>query len=173
VWATFFGLPPLEVVCIPFLDSLPPLNRSSVRINNSVVREQRTNSSHVMIEDGGGDGAIAVKDLGSLLFNARDFGKIDPADSGPLFKGFVGGDDDRTAFLALANNLEEQVGSALIDGQVPDFIQNQQCRGEITLELAFERSLGLGSTQGIDDIDSVSEQDAVALLASSVTKSGG
>ena len=31
------------------------------------------------IEDGGGNGAIAVED------------------SGPLFEGFVGGDDDRTA----------------------------------------------------------------------------
>jgi hypothetical protein len=47
------------------------------------------------IEDGGGDGAIAVED------------------SGPLFKGFVGGDDDRTAFVALTDDLEEQVGSAL------------------------------------------------------------
>ena len=50
------------------------------------------------IEDGGGDGAIAVKDRG------------------PLFEGFVGGDDDRTGFIALADNLEEQIGSAQIDG---------------------------------------------------------
>ena len=41
------------------------------------------------VEASGGDGAIAVED------------------SGPLFKGFVGGDDDRTAFVALADNLEE------------------------------------------------------------------
>ena len=46
------------------------------------------------IEDDGGNGAIAVEDRG------------------PLFKGFVGGDDDRTAFVALADDLEEQVGSA-------------------------------------------------------------
>ena len=59
------------------------------------------------IEDGRGDGAIAVED------------------GGPLFKGFVGGDDERTAFVALADDLEEQVGSALIDGQVPDLIQHQ------------------------------------------------
>ena len=59
------------------------------------------------IEDGGGDGAIAVED------------------GRPLFKGFVGGDDDRSAFVALTDDLEEQVGSALIDGQVADLIQNQ------------------------------------------------
>ena len=34
------------------------------------------------VEDGGGDGAIAVEDRG------------------PLFKGFVRGDDDRTAVVA-------------------------------------------------------------------------
>jgi hypothetical protein len=40
------------------------------------------------IEDGGGDGAIAVED------------------SGPLFKGFVGGDDDQNLLI---HSLREQV----------------------------------------------------------------
>jgi hypothetical protein len=57
------------------------------------------------IEDGGGNGAIAVED------------------SRPLFEGFVGGDDDRTAFVSLADDLEKQVGSALIYGQVADLVQ--------------------------------------------------
>ena len=50
------------------------------------------------IKDGGSDGAIAVKDRR------------------PLFEGFVRGDDDGTAFVSLTDDLEEQVGSALIDG---------------------------------------------------------
>ena len=57
------------------------------------------------IEDGGGNGAIAVED------------------SRPLFEGFVRGDDDGTAFVSLADDLEKQVGSALIYGQVADFVQ--------------------------------------------------
>jgi len=105
------------------------------------------------IEDGGGDGAITVKD------------------GRPLFEGFVGGDNNRTAFVALADNLEEQVGSAQIDGQVSDLIQNEQCRAEIMLELAFEGALRLGGTQSIDDVDSVSKQDAVSVLASGVAQS--
>ena len=56
------------------------------------------------IEDGGGNGAIAVED------------------SRPLFEGFVGGDDDRTAFVSLADDLEKQVGSAPIYGQVADLV---------------------------------------------------
>jgi len=72
------------------------------------------------IEDGGGNGAIAVED------------------SGPLFEGFVRGNDDGTAFVSLADDLEKQVGSALIYGQVPNLVQNKQSRREIAFELGFE-----------------------------------
>ena len=58
------------------------------------------------IEDSRGDGAIAVEDRR------------------PLFKGFVGCDNDRTAFVALANNLEELVGSALI-GSLPGGLRQE------------------------------------------------
>ena len=43
----------------------------------------------------------------------------------PLFEGFVGGKDDRTAFVALADDLEEQVGSALVDGKIADLVEEQ------------------------------------------------
>jgi len=46
-----FGLPPLERVCVEFLDGLATVKRSCVRHKNSVVRVQRTNSSRVMIVD--------------------------------------------------------------------------------------------------------------------------
>ena len=49
------------------------------------------------IEDSASDGAITVED------------------SGPLFEGFVGSNDDGATLVALADNLEQQVGSALID----------------------------------------------------------
>src|SRR5215470_2569336 len=74
--------------------------------------------------------------------------------------------------VALADNLEQQVGSALIDRKITNLVQNEQLRGEITAQLAFEGSLRLGGTQGIDDVNGVSKQDAVALLASSVAQSG-
>ena len=50
------------------------------------------------VKDGGGDGAVVVED------------------GGPLFEGFVGGEDDGTAFVALADDLEEEVGPMLVDG---------------------------------------------------------
>jgi len=50
------------------------------------------------VQDGGSDGAVIVKN------------------GGPLFKGFVRGQNDGTAFVTLADDLEEQVGAMLIDG---------------------------------------------------------
>jgi hypothetical protein len=51
-----------------------------------------------------------------------------------MFEGFVRGDDDGTAFVSLADDLEKQVGSALIYGQVPGLVQNKQCRREVAFE---------------------------------------
>ena len=56
------------------------------------------------VEDGGGDGGVAVED------------------GGPLLEGFVGGEHDGTAFVAGADALEEQIGPALVDGQVADLV---------------------------------------------------
>ena len=58
------------------------------------------------IQDGGGNSAIAVEDRG------------------PLFEGFIRGNNDGSAFVSLADDLEKQVGSALIDRQIPYLIQN-------------------------------------------------
>jgi hypothetical protein len=43
-------------------------------------------------------------------------------DSGPLFESFVGGNDDRSTFVALADKLEQQVSATLIHGWVTDLI---------------------------------------------------
>lgn len=43
----------------------------------------------------------------------------------PLFEGLVGSEDDRPAFVALADDLEEQVGAALIGGEIANLIQHQ------------------------------------------------
>ena len=106
------------------------------------------------IEDGGGNGAIAVEDRG------------------PLFEGFIGGNNDGTAFVSLADDLEKQVGSALIDGQIPYLVQNKQSRRKIAFELGFEHPLSLGGTQGINCVNGVGKQNAVAVLTSSVSQSG-
>ena len=65
------------------------------------------------VEDGGGDGGVAVED------------------AGPLLVGFVGGQDDGAAFVAGADHLEERVGSVLVDGdgETADFIKGSRNQG--------------------------------------------
>ena len=43
-------------------------------------------------------------------------------DLGPGFEGLVGGEDRGAAFIPLADDLEEQIRSGLVDGQIPEFI---------------------------------------------------
>jgi hypothetical protein len=69
------------------------------------------------VENGRGDGAVVVED------------------GSPLFEGLVGGQDDGTAFVALADDLKEKVGPVLVDRQVADFVEEEQLRGEVFLEL--------------------------------------
>ena len=62
------------------------------------------------VEDGGGQGAVVVEDLG------------------PVFEGSVGGDDDGALLVALADDLEEQIGAVLVDGQIAEFVEDEHGR---------------------------------------------
>ena len=50
------------------------------------------------VQDRGSDGAVIVED------------------AGPLFEWFIGRQQDGAAFIALADDLEEQVSAVLVDG---------------------------------------------------------
>jgi hypothetical protein len=82
------------------------------------------------VEHGGGDSGVAVED------------------GGPLLEGLVGGQDDGTAFVAGADDLEEQVGSALVDGQVSDFVEDEQGGVGVSEQFGFEGAFGLGGVEG-------------------------
>ena len=62
------------------------------------------------VEDGRGRGAVIVEDRRPVLVD------------------LVGGQHDGPAFVAPADDLEEQVGPAPVDGQVAEFIDYQQFR---------------------------------------------
>ena len=104
------------------------------------------------IEDRGRNGAIAIED------------------GRPLLEGFVGGQNDRTALVALADDLEEQVGAALVDGQVTDLVQNERRRRQVPFQFGFERPSGLGGAQGVDDVDGIGEQHPMAGLTGGVAR---
>lgn len=59
------------------------------------------------VEDGGGDAGVVVEE-------AR-----------PVLVGLVGRDDGGTAFVALADELEEQVGAGFVEGEVADLVEGR------------------------------------------------
>lgn len=55
--------------------------------------------------------------------NGRGKGGIIVEDARPVLVGSVGSNDDRPLFIAEADDLEEQVGAAFIDGKEPQFVK--------------------------------------------------
>src|SRR5439155_9727661 len=97
------------------------------------------------IEDGGGDDAVAE-------------------DIAPAAEGLVAGQDERPLLVAAADQLEEQVGAALVDRQVADLVDDQEPRHGVELELLLEPALGERLGQGADHAGGGGEQDAIAGL---------
>ena len=62
------------------------------------------------IQDGRGQGAVIVEDLG------------------PLLKGAVRGNNDRALLIAQRDDLEQQIGAGLVNGEVAKFIKDQQVK---------------------------------------------
>ena len=87
------------------------------------------------IQNGGGDGGVAVED------------------GGPLFVGFVGGQDDGTALVTRADDLKEQVGAALVNGQVSDFVEDEQVGlgvfAQLGMKLAAEHERYTTNVDGV------------------------
>ena len=60
------------------------------------------------VEESGGKGGIVIKD------------------GGPLFKRLVGGQKRGAIFIALAKDLEKEIGALFINGQITEFVNDQQ-----------------------------------------------
>ena len=110
---------------------------------------------------GGGSGLDAVFHAVAFAFDDDGFGVVEDAveegggeggvvveDGGPVFEGLVGGQDDRAAFVALADDLEEQVGAALVDGQIAQFVDDQQIGAGVLLEFLDQASGVAGRRRG-------------------------
>ena len=107
------------------------------------------------VEDGAGDGAVVVED------------------AGPLLEGLVGGHDEGTTFVALADDLEEEVGTVLVDGEIANLVQEEDVGAEVFAELAFEEAALLSSGEVVDDANGIGEENRVSLLAGGVAERGG
>src|SRR5215471_10077294 len=96
------------------------------------------------VEDGGGEGAVVIEDLS------------------PVFVDAVGGDHQRRALVALADNLEQQVGTVFVDRQVAELVDDKQAGLEVAADLPLEAAGGLRGGERIDDVDGGGEERGVA-----------
>jgi len=60
----------------------------------------------------------------------------------------------------------------LVNGQIAEFIENEQGWSEIGFQAVFELPRGLSGGQGVDDINGGSEQNAVALETGLIAEGG-
>lgn len=76
------------------------------------------------IEDGGSDGAVVVEDFR------------------PVFEDPIGREEDGPAFIAMADDLEEEIRAGLIEGQIAEFIDQQQIGFEVLFHFELESTGG-------------------------------
>src|SRR2546428_13653218 len=75
------------------------------------------------IQDRGGQGAVMVED------------------HGPLLKGTVRGNDDGPLFIAQRDDLEEQIGTCLVNREIAELIEDEQRRLRVFFEFGLEPSV--------------------------------
>jgi hypothetical protein len=86
-------------------------------------------------------------------------------DLAPLLEAAVGGDDDRAAFVAAGDEREEQVGGLALQGQVANFVDDEQVVALQPAQLGLELVAVLGGLELGDPLLRGGEGDAVAALA--------
>jgi hypothetical protein len=80
----------------------------------------------------------------------------------PFAESEIGGDDDRGAFVELADEMEEELAAGLGEGQIAEFIEDDEVHaGEVIGEPALASVAGLGF-EPIDEIDDIIEPSAGA-----------
>src|SRR3954451_6167586 len=85
-------------------------------------------------------------------------------DLGPFAEGQVGGDDQAAAFVAFGDDLEDELGSALGQGQVAQLIQADELGAGVAADDAGKLAAALGFLEFVGQAGEGGEADAAALL---------
>jgi hypothetical protein len=72
-----------------------------------------------------------------------------------------------------ADDLEEEVGALWSEGEITEFVTNEESRGLVVVELSKEGSIGLGGDEMIDHIDGTGEEDLEIGVAGGVGNAFG
>ena len=77
-------------------------------------------------------------------------------DAGPFAKGQVGGDDDRSAFVELADQVEQQLAAGLGEREITQLIEDQEVQAGDQVgsaSLPFCAGLGIELVHEVDDVE--------------------
>ena len=86
-------------------------------------------------------------------------------DGAPFAEGQVGGDGDGGSFLALGDDLEEQLAAAAVDLDVAEFVEQQQVQASVAADDAGQCALVGGFGELVDELGGGDVADPAALLA--------
>jgi hypothetical protein len=136
---------------------------------------------------GGGPGALALEavteapGLGAGVDDVRavreaiDDGLREPRigeDLGPFAEGQVGGDDQAAAFVALGEDLEDELGGAVGQREVAELVDDDELGAGVTGNDAGELAAALGFLEFVGEPGEGGEADAAALLAGADRQGG-
>jgi hypothetical protein len=68
-------------------------------------------------------------------------GVVHIKEGAPIPEGSMRGDHDRSDFITGGDNLEQQIGPALVDGQIAQLIEKENTGTDITSERYFSLAL--------------------------------
>src|SRR5208337_4667986 len=88
----------------------------------------------------------------------------------PFPEGSIRGQHDRSGFITGSDHLEQQIGPALVDGQIAQLIEEEKGGTDINFECFAQRSVDLGRGEMIDHIYHTHKAKRVAPLARRVTQ---
>ena len=121
-------------------------------------------------------GLVAGVDDVCLVGDAVDdgFGEAGVGeDLGPFAEGQVGGDDQAAAFVALADDLEDELGGAFGQVQVSELVKDHQLGAGVAADDPGEFAAAVGFLQLVGEAGEGGEADAAALLAGADREAGG
>ena len=106
------------------------------------------------IQDGAGQSGIVVKS------------------GSPLCGNIVGGENDGCPLVTGADDLEEEVAALLVQGQVAEFVEDEQLWGGVLAQGGGQIVGANGTLQSVDNIDGIGEKDAFACQCGGVANGG-
>ena len=92
---------------------------------------------------------------------------------GPFAEAEVGGDDDASAFVKLAQQMEEQRPARGAEGQISQLIEDHEIEAGQAFSDLPRLSLGLLLFEGVDQFNGGEEADLAAVVLDGLDAEGG